>query len=64
MWDGMREPFNCLFWNVNDSILKLMVYITSDVFLWYRPSYKNMLNYDNGNQCRKHRAHTGLRFEH
>ena len=28
-------------------IVKLMVSITSDVSLWYRPSYKNALNHDN-----------------
>ena len=26
-------PFKCLFWNVNDSIVKLMVSITSGYFL-------------------------------
>ena len=39
-------PFKCLFWNANDSIIKLTVPITSGVPLWYRPCYKNMLNYD------------------
>ena len=46
-------PFKCLFWNTNDSVLKLMVSITSDVSLWYRSCYRNMLHYDNGNKCRK-----------
>ena len=30
-----------------------MVSITSSVSLWYRPCYKNMLNYDNGNKYQK-----------
>ena len=40
-------PFNCLFWNANDSVVKLMVSITSDVSLRYRPCNENMLNQDN-----------------
>ena len=42
-----------IFWNANDSIVELMVSITSGVSLRYSPCYKNMLNYDNGNKCRK-----------
>ena len=30
-----------------------MVTITGGVSLWYRPCYKNMLNYDNDNKCLK-----------
>ena len=44
--------FKCLFWNTNDSIVKLMVSLISGVSLWCRPCYKNLLNYDN-NKCRK-----------
>ena len=40
-------PFKCLFLNANDSVLKLMLSVTSGVSLWYRPCYKNVLNYDN-----------------
>ena len=36
-------PFKCLFWNLNDSIVKLMVSISSGVSLWCGPYYKNML---------------------
>ena len=43
----------CLFWNVNDSIVKLMVSIASGVSLRYRACYRNMLNYDNDNKYRK-----------
>ena len=43
----------CLVWNGNDSVVKVMVSITSGVSLRYRPCYKNMLNYDNDNKCRK-----------
>ena len=46
-------PLKCLFWNPNDSFVKLMVSITSIVCLWYRPCYKNMLNYENDNKFRK-----------
>ena len=35
-----------------DSVVKLMVSITNGVSLWYRPCYKNILNYDNDNKCR------------
>ena len=38
-------PFNCLFWNANDSVVKLMVSIKSDVSLRYRPCNENMLNH-------------------
>ena len=48
IWDGM-STIKCLFWNANDSIVKLMVSITIGVSLWYRPCYKNMLNDDNDN---------------
>ena len=47
------STIKCLFWNANDSIVKLMVSVTSRVSLWYRPNYKNMLNYDNDNKYRK-----------
>ena len=47
-WDGM-SIIKCLFWNANDSIVKLMVSITSGDSLWYRPWYKNMTNYDDDN---------------
>ena len=57
-------PFKCLFWNVNYSVVKLMVFITSSVSLWYRPFYKNMLNYDNGNKCRKLTTTFSLIVEH
>ena len=30
-------PFECLFWNDNGSVLRLMVSITSGISLWYRP---------------------------
>ena len=46
-------PFKRLFWNANYSVTKLSVSITSGVSLWYRPRYKNVLNYDNGNKCQK-----------
>ena len=42
-----------LIWNDNDSILKLMVSITSGVSLLNRTCYKIILNYDNENKCRK-----------
>ena len=42
--------FKCIFWNANDSAVKLMVFITSDISLQYRPCYKNMLNYDSDNK--------------
>ena len=32
---------------------KVMVSVTRGVSLSYRPCYKNMLNYDNDNKCRK-----------
>ena len=31
----------------------LMVSITGGDFLWCKPCYLNMLNYDNYNKCRK-----------
>ena len=34
------EPYKSLFWKENDSIVKLMVSITRDISLWYRPSYE------------------------
>ena len=40
-------PLECLLWNANESVVKLMVSIPSGVSLWYRPCYKNMLDYDN-----------------
>ena len=46
IWDG-TSTIKCLFWNANGSVVKLMVSIISGVSLWYRPCYKNMLNYDN-----------------
>ena len=46
-------PFKWLFWNGNDSFVKLMVSITSGVSLWYRPCYKSMSYHDNENKCRK-----------
>ena len=46
-------PFKCLFWNANNSIVKLMVSMTNGVSLGYRPCYKNMLNYENDNKCQK-----------
>ena len=42
-------PLKYLFGNASDSIVKLMISITSGVSFWYRPSYKNMLNYDSEN---------------
>ena len=42
-----RIFWNCLFWNTNDSIVKLMFSIVSGVSLRCRPCYKNMLNHDN-----------------
>ena len=50
------STIKCLFWKANDSIVKLMVSITSGVSLWYRLCYKNMLNYDNDNKCWKSMA--------
>ena len=44
-----KSTIKCLFWNANDSIVKLMVSVITGVSLWYRPRYKNMLNYDNDN---------------
>ena len=44
-------PFYCLFWNANESVVKLIVSITSGVSLRYITCYKNMLNYDNNNKC-------------
>ena len=49
IWDGMNT-IKCLFWNASDSVVKLMVSITSGV---YRPCYKNMLNYGNDKKCWK-----------
>ena len=40
----------CLIWNADDSIVKLMISITSGVSLWYRPCYNNILNYDRGSK--------------
>ena len=34
------EPFKCLFWNANESTVKLIVSITSGATLWYRPIIK------------------------
>ena len=45
--------FKSLFWNANDPILKLIIFIISGVSLWYRFWYKNMLNYDNDDKCIK-----------
>ena len=42
-------PFMCLFWKANDSVVKLIVTITSAVSLWCRPYCKNILNYENDN---------------
>ena len=42
-------PLKYLFGNASDSIVKLMISITNGVSFWYRPSYKNMLNYDSEN---------------
>ena len=42
-------PLKYLFGNASDSIVKLMISITSGVSFWYRPSYKNMLNYESEN---------------
>ena len=52
MWDGM-STIKYVFWNANDSFVNLMVSNTVGVSLWYRPCYKNMLNYGNDNKCRK-----------
>ena len=30
-------PFKCILWNANDSIIKLMVSITRNISLWFRP---------------------------
>ena len=38
-------------WNKHH--LKLMIHITSSVSFWYRPCYKNILNYDSENKCTK-----------
>ena len=46
-------PFKCLFWNGYGLVVKLMVSIKSTVSLWYRPFYKNMLNYGNDHKCQK-----------
>ena len=46
-------PFKSLFWNNNDSIVKIRASIKSGVSLWHRPCYKNKLNYDNGNKLWK-----------
>ena len=43
----------CPFWYPNDSVAKLMISIRSGVSLWYRPCYKNMLNYDKDNNIWK-----------
>ena len=45
-------PLKCLFWKANDSIMKLMISITSGISLWHR-SYKNMFNYGNDKKCRR-----------
>ena len=42
-------PLKYLFGNASDSIVKLMISITNGVSFRYRPSYKNMLNYDSEN---------------
>ena len=53
---NLRWNEHHLFWNANDSIVKLMLSIASgfscdtDLGLNY---YKNMLNYDNDNKYRK-----------
>ena len=39
--------------NGNDSTVNLMIYFISHVSLWYRPCYKNMLNYENKSKCQK-----------
>ena len=38
------STIKCLFWNANDSVVQVMISITSVVTLWYRPCYKNMLH--------------------
>ena len=45
------ELFKCLFWKANNSIVKFMISIRSDVSFWYRS--KVMLNYDNVNNSKK-----------
>ena len=46
-------PFNSLFLSTNHCTAKLTISITSDVSLWDRPCYENMLNYDSKNKCQK-----------
>ena len=46
-------PFKYLFWNVNESHLKLTVSITSGFLLCCRPCYENTLNYDKDKKCQK-----------
>ena len=44
-----KSTIKCLFWNANDSIVKLMVSIAGGISFWYSPCYKNMWNYENEN---------------
>ena len=44
-------PFKCLFWNVNDSVLKVMVSVTSGVLQAFLLNYVKL--YGNDNKCQK-----------
>ena len=52
IWDEMSAN-KCLIWNADDSIVKLMISITSGVSSWYRPCYNNILNYDRASKFLK-----------
>ena len=45
--------FKSLFWKTNDSITNLTISFTSNLSLWDRPCYQNMLIYESDGKCRK-----------
>ena len=46
-------PFKSLFWNTDGSVANLTISFTSDLFLYDRPCYQNMLIYDSDDKFRK-----------
>ena len=43
--------YTTLFWNTNDSVTNLMISFASDLSLWGRPWYKNILIYGSVSKC-------------
>ena len=52
----------CLFWNANDSMVKLMVSVTSTVSFWYRLCYKKYLKLRQRQQIQKKLRQYKTRF--